>query len=500
MTEQKSIYELISGHIVNGRLDEAFVLPDDSEGPVRFAAGAMDGVCVYHMLPYKMTAEDHTILEKSVAAVAKGDFEQTDTLWAQLGKTARAIQVVDQFQQYIGEHADEIDVATAYPCIFDIVCRSVHIESIKFGLEIMELLDTGHDFIKNVIRTIGLSDEFTIFAAWIMRGWDNGNNELFELAKKVKGWGRIHIVKMLEPDTEEIKDWLLTEGTKNDVVYAYSALPCWRKSDAEQRLYGNHLTYSEFSGLLTLADALLDEGPVWGISQIENPDEILSRLVSWAKQFTPSIDDYEMIRQISIFTKDQDQYSLTMQACDIVLLSDHCRLTVEKAVREGMGIKLAVLLGIDYKEHLMLCLEKDFLNHRFDCHNLLNDSRYLNRILDVFRKNLPFEEMIGAPQDSIGVGKDFEGSMTYQMLLQDLQDMPFVGTDMVQKGLKCRTLTCRNAALECVRKWVMIRQMPLQELSPELFEAVSVLFPVEPNEKARISEEELLKGKTDFSV
>jgi len=41
--------------------------------------------------------------------------------------------------------------------------------------------------------------------------------------------------------------------------------------------------------------------------------------------------------------------------------------------------------------------------------------------------------------------------------------------------------------------------MPLKELSPELFEAVSELYPAEPNENARKTEKELLEGKTDFS-
>ena len=44
MAEQKSIYELISENIIDGKLDEDFVLPDDSVGPVKFAAGAMDGM------------------------------------------------------------------------------------------------------------------------------------------------------------------------------------------------------------------------------------------------------------------------------------------------------------------------------------------------------------------------------------------------------------------------------------------------------------------------
>lgn len=497
MTEQRSIYELISANIVEGRLDDNFVLPDDSEGSVKLADGAMDGMCAYHIRPYEMTKEDYKILEKSVDAVSKGDFEQTDKLWAELGVSARAIQVVDEFQQYIQERADEIDVAAAYPCIFDIVCRSVNKESIKFALEFMELLDTSQEFIKNVVRTIGLSDEFSIFAAWIMRNWDNGNNELFELAKKVREWGRIHIIELLEPDTEEIREWLLTEGTKNGVEYAYSALTCWQKSDAEHRLYSDDLTHKEYSGLLTLADALLDEGPVCGISQIDNAEETLSAIVSRAKEYSLSIDDYENIRLISISTNEK--YPLAKQACDVVLFSDQCRITVERSVAEGKGIKLADLLGIDYKEKLMLSLEKEFHSNRFYCDKLLDDDAYIERVLDVFRANLPFDEMVGEPQDSIALGDDFDSSMTYRILLQNLRDKPLVGTDIVLKGFKCRTLTCRNAALTCVKKWVIIKNMPLQELSPELFNAVSVLYPVEPNKDARKTLGELLEGKTEFS-
>ena len=74
-----------------------------------------------------------------------------------------------------------------------------------------------------------------------------------------------------------------------------------------------------------------------------------------------------------------------------------------------------------------------------------------------------------------------------------------VGTYIVLKGFQCRTLTCRNAALACVKKWVKLKKMPLKELSPELFEAVSELYPAEPNENARKTEKELLEGKTDFS-
>ena len=42
----------------------------------------------------------------------------------------------------------------------------------------------------------------------------------------------------VEPDTEEIRRWLLLEGTENDVMAAYSALTVWEKCGAEELLKG----------------------------------------------------------------------------------------------------------------------------------------------------------------------------------------------------------------------------------------------------------------------
>lgn len=347
MSEQKPLYELIKENIVDGKLKENFSLPSDSyKGEIRFVDGAMDGICVYHMTPYELKQEDNELLERIIVALAKGDYEKTNLLLAELGKNARAIQIVDKFQACILKHSDEIDFRIAYPCIFDIVCRSTEKESIKFALEIMELLDTEQDFIKNVVRTIALSDEFSIFAAWIMRGWENGNNELFELAKNVKGWGRIHTIELLSPDTDEIREWLFTEGTKNDIMNAYSALTCWEKSGAEERLKGE-LTYQEYQGVLTLIEALLDEGPVFGISKINNADQIISDVVKRADNYSIDIDDYELFLALKNWAEQDDEvHSLTLKACNILLSSERCVSTVKTAIESGKETRLAKYLGI----------------------------------------------------------------------------------------------------------------------------------------------------------
>ena len=342
MTQERSIYDLIKENIVDGKLREGFSLPRDEKEGVGFADGAMDGISVYHMGPYEITDDDKSLIERSLVTVSKGDCEQTDAIWAKLGKNARAIKIVDQFQELIREHADEIDVKTAYKSVYEILCSSAEKESIKFALEFMELLDTEIDFVKKAVRHIGLSDEFTVFAVWIMRGWENGNKEVFELAKKVNGWGKIHAIEMLLPETEEIRNWLLTEGTKNDILYSYSALTCWDKSGAEHRLTGK-LTHEGYNGVLTLVNALTDEGPISGISEIENADELVSEIIDRSEEYTLTIDEYEIIRQIYTWSENEEGYKKTSTACQTVLFSDKCRSTIESQMDQGKYTELKKL-------------------------------------------------------------------------------------------------------------------------------------------------------------
>ena len=92
------------------------------------------------------------------------------------------------------------------------------------------------------------------------------------------GWGRIHAVEHLKPDTEEIRHWLLTEGTINSVTNSYSALTCWYKSQAESILFGQP-TPEEYKGITILIEGLLNEGPVQGISALKNAEQVLQRFL-----------------------------------------------------------------------------------------------------------------------------------------------------------------------------------------------------------------------------
>jgi hypothetical protein len=188
-------------------------------------------------------------------------------------------------------------------------------------LEILELFSYGNK-VQEVVRRLGSYDEFTLLSVWNMEHWDNGNDEIFALAKKVRGWGRIHAVERLEPESEEICDWLLREGGNNDVMNAYSSLTCWKKSKAEEILFKTP-SQEEYEAISALIEGMLDEGPVKGISGLEDPEEVILRFLSISSNYTLSTACYKLIMAIRTWA-EKNLYSSIISVCDDILRSPAC--------------------------------------------------------------------------------------------------------------------------------------------------------------------------------
>ena len=199
MSNANSIYNIIKANITDGKLPEHFSLPvpEDQDQEIPFADGAMDGIYIYHMEHTDMTEEDKAQMAVAVSCLNRADYEGSDKELKKLGRMASAIGSIDEMQQYIRSHAhnpndkpdpnnpEEIRLSLKNIC--DIARRlieeSENKESVKFGLLICEIFRSHPDQIKEVITTLGLSDEFTIFTVWNMLNWENGNSLIFDLIK-----------------------------------------------------------------------------------------------------------------------------------------------------------------------------------------------------------------------------------------------------------------------------------------------------------------------------
>ena len=162
----KSIYEQICDNITDGVLDNNFCIDEESyeEGAFRWAPGTWDGVCIYHMSDADLDASATKEMSRALKCAAQGDVAGADEKFAEWCKEHRAINAIDMLQNYVIRHKKQLDPNAVHSTALYLMLHSENIECVKIGLEFMELFGEPQDDIKEIIRRIGLYDEFTIFA------------------------------------------------------------------------------------------------------------------------------------------------------------------------------------------------------------------------------------------------------------------------------------------------------------------------------------------------
>ncbi len=179
------------------------------------------------------------------------------------------------------------------------------IELVKLGMSLAEILRIP-DEMKDVIRSLSLAEEFSLYGIFCMRNWEGGNQEIFHLAKKVYGWGRVQALYFLEPETEEIKDWIFREGQYCEQLEMYTAQICAAKVDLLKRLEDPTLSYADFGHAQDLVRSLLEQNESFGLYEMEGKEEILAAYYKQAERQPLSERDKRLLEMIH----DREDYFL----------------------------------------------------------------------------------------------------------------------------------------------------------------------------------------------
>ena len=311
----KSCYERIREAAADGALPEDFRMAKAPEGGLSFADGALDGITLYHRAPgHELSEAQKALIARAIQQISDGDFyDAEETVWQIAGEIG-ALDAHGDLQRCICENAQSLQLGNIVNFAFALATQSPNPAVVKLVLSMLSPFSLGEDG-KEVIRTLGLSDEFTLFAAINMQSWDNSNNEWFNLARRVRGWGRIHLIDRLQPQTEEIRRWLLVEGVHNTVMPAYSALDCWMKADVPAVLKGVP-DKQALNGVRDILLGLLDEGPVRGISAIEDAEAHI--LAFLEREGATALDDEDRSAIADIREHFSENMAI-LHACDALL-------------------------------------------------------------------------------------------------------------------------------------------------------------------------------------
>ena len=398
-----SIYELIKTSIQsNGELPEDFKLPQKDPNGVPWADGAIDGVFIYHTV---RNEENIDALKNIVFQISERKFEDAQTNLDKLdfSMISRRYSLLN----WIIQEEEKINLNNLYEFATFQLTTSKNIELIKFCLSVLTLMniETDKDIIEKV-KILALSDEFTlycldilVYCLDILVQLEDSNEEIFEIAKKVKGWGRIYTIEYLQATNNEIKEWILEEGCHNNVLPAYTAYTCAKKINLVEILNEDKISNKKFNDISYLMNALLDEEAITGISQLENRELLIERYLEKAKYLSSTEDDYSAVMTLKEYIKNNKEINNDLiKICDKILNSEKTRNNVKELLKEGYGYNIAKYLGIDTDKYILEYLQNNPLKNPYIIFNI-SERENMEKLVSFIEKNLTLEKLKGAPTD-----------------------------------------------------------------------------------------------------
>ena len=395
-TKDLSIYELIKNSIqTNGELPKDFKLPPKDPNGIPWADGAMDGVYIYHTVGNE---EDIEALKNIVFQISEGKFEEAQTNLDKLDFSM--ISRTNSLLSWIIQEQKQINLNNLYEFASSQLVTTKNIEVIKFCLSVLAIMnvETDEETIEKV-KILALSDEFTLYCLNIFVKLENSNEEIFKIAKKVKGWGRVHSIGYLEATNDEIKEWILEEGCHNYVLPAYTAYTCAKKINLIEILNQDKISNKKFNDISYLMNALLDESAITGISALENRELLIERYLEKAKYLSSTEDDYSAIMTLKEYIKNNKEINNDLiKICDKILNSEKTRNNVKELLKEGYGCNIAKYLGIDTDKYILEYLQNNPLKNPYIIFNI-SERENMEKLVSFIEKNLTLEKLKGAPTD-----------------------------------------------------------------------------------------------------
>ena len=482
--ENQSIYNRIkSAMLPDGTLPEEFVLRQQPEQGMRFADGAMDGTIRYHMGPTENP--DISGLTMVLEMASQERFrDAANALVTHFNNGGMMLPVVDALQDWIYDHTEKLSPEALGRFVVSLLMQSQDVESVKFALTVLEVLDLEMtDEMLEVLLVLAASEELTLFCLFIFSGLDDGNKIIYSLAKKLKGWGKIHAVSMLNPENAEITNWLLREGWRNNIMPEYSSMTAIKRGKLLSVISKPDVTKDDFSLAGELIDVSLDDGPIPGLAAYKKTRELFEVYLALAEKYAAELRDYSAIYDIRDFLGNsqlQGKEKL-INKCSSLLDSQSCKKCVELAMDSGEGFYLGKVLGLDYAPRAMETLRREWETKYDIIDMLLRDRCYVDEIISLFEDVLPLEEMAEGPTNELGNSEENREYGILSYVVQGLQQVPGKGEKLICAGLYSPVVGCRNIALNTVQKWMEKDY----QLTPAMKEVISRLKKTEVHEATR---------------
>lgn len=261
----EGILRQIVKNVEYGMLPRNFRIENENTTAVKFSPGAIDGSVLYH----SQNIEKPHVAERIVALLkeffgigAELSNERKKAIRNEIEELVvknRFVGIANPLIRLMCDCIDSFHLERLHTYAEVTLTESKDVEMVKFAVSLMSLFEHDDDNLVKKLMYLSLYEELTIYCIGALGSLPDFNEVVFGMAKRLYGWGKIHAVNKITPETDEIKRWILSRGCTNDISDEYLALVCAEKGDMIGELRKKKLDKDVFEGICIIMNALIED-------------------------------------------------------------------------------------------------------------------------------------------------------------------------------------------------------------------------------------------------
>lgn len=512
--DRTSIFEFLSSR--SPEEDFRYLdLPDEPErgqtGDMRWAPGALDGVSEHHGV--SAGDDGHSVFSALQRACETPSAPpELRSLYAILKHDAAAVDAAETLASLIAA-SPSTDAERLFRIAMWLATQSPDREPVKFGIALLGAVGMSRPSV-DILMTLGRHEEFTLYVAEALAKLlpeDKRDRTLWQLACKVSGWGRIHLVEKLAgtPDAR-IKAWLLREGYRNSIMYEYLAHTCAAGGDLVTALRDGSPDDALLTGAREILLALIAVGPARDMSHYADGAEAVRLFVGHMERAAPSdLEDLVSLNRIKSFVDDDNRNWKEMrhagwspalrQEISSATARMRARPEWKSLVSDGLhaadnsvfriAAEAAPSVGIDPWETVFDRQEADEAANEWFFLMQTEERDRAMRVAELAMRQLDLQEIATGPGLELGIGGGFEAHEALDCILQELVRFPAIGWPLVHAGLQSPAVRNRYGALR------VLSVLGSANWSGEMVDALETALSREPDPEMRKDIRKVLSGK-----
>ncbi|WP_433224736.1 hypothetical protein [Microtetraspora malaysiensis] len=367
--------------------------------------------------------------------------------------------------------------------------------AVKIGLVLIGACGDERD--RDLLLLLGSLEELTLYAAVALANTQpDRQRAMYELARRVRGWGRIHAVERLRGcDDPEIKAWLLRDGFRNEVMNEYLAHVAATSGDLYSALLEPDVDDALLDGAADILAALAQGGPAEDMSDYGDALPVVARFAELLAGRRPTLQRLRGLLNVRDFVLRESADGGPWPADDIARL----RRSYEERLTEPRWSDLVLAhlsdprdadfheaawaagsLRLPVVPRLVARLEIDPLDG-FAWWTAIRQATPVEAELlcDLAARLLPLPDLANGPGDIHDIGEEYAPDRALESVVGGLDAFPGVGLPLIRVALGNRINRLRRAAVTALAAW------PAAAVPDEARDWVRRAAAIEPVEETR---------------